>query len=102
MSNGKKVAPSHLEGILLGDACIDQVVICGEGRNYLTALVVPHWGNVAKAMSLGESIEAEALARDDRVRNFSKRRIANAATAIGMGAGADRRAHPFSVALTRR
>ena len=49
MSTGKKIVPAYLEGLLLGDACIDQAVVVGEGRNYLTALLVPHWGNVAAA-----------------------------------------------------
>jgi long-chain acyl-CoA synthetase len=101
LSNGKKVAPSHLEGILLGDPCIDQVVICGEGRNFLTALVVPHWGNVAQAMSLGEPIEAEALARDATVRASLETRIAQA---LAQQAAWERvqkivvLAHPFTVA----
>jgi long-chain acyl-CoA synthetase len=78
LSNGKKVVPTHLEGVLLGDPCIDQVVVCGEGRNFLTALVVPHWGNVAQAMSLGETYAAETLVRDARVRAFLETRVAQA------------------------
>ena len=73
LSNGKKVAPSQLEAILLGDPCIDQIVICGEGRNFLTALVVPHWGNVGRAMSLGEPIDADAQRATRRCVLFSKR-----------------------------
>ena len=49
LSNGKKVVPSYLEGLLLADPCIDQAVVYGEGRNFLTALIVPHWDNVAPA-----------------------------------------------------
>ena len=37
LSNGKKVGPSFVEGLLLADPCIDQAVVCGEGRNYLCA-----------------------------------------------------------------
>jgi long-chain acyl-CoA synthetase len=55
LSNGKKVVPSHLEGLLASDGCIDQAVVCGEGRNFLTALIVPHWGNVKSAM-VGQGI----------------------------------------------
>jgi long-chain acyl-CoA synthetase len=51
LSNGKKVVPSHLEGLLMADPCIDQAVVCGEGRNFLTALLVPHWGNVRQALA---------------------------------------------------
>ena len=50
LSNGKKVVPSDLEGLLLADPCIDQVVVYGEGRNFLTALIVPHWDNVRRAL----------------------------------------------------
>jgi long-chain acyl-CoA synthetase len=50
MSNGKKVVPSHLEGLLIADPCIDQAVVCGEGRNFLTALLVPNWDNVRGAL----------------------------------------------------
>jgi long-chain acyl-CoA synthetase len=50
LSSGKKVVPSYIEGLLLGDDAIDQAVICGEGRNFLTALIVPHWENVARAL----------------------------------------------------
>ncbi|HEV3235373.1 MAG TPA: long-chain fatty acid--CoA ligase, partial [Gemmataceae bacterium] len=51
LSNGKKVVPSHLEGLLVGDHLIDQAVVCGEGRNYLTALLVPNWESVRKALA---------------------------------------------------
>jgi len=53
LSNGKKVVPSHIEALLQADPCIDQAVVCGEGRNYLTALVVPHWDNVRAALTGG-------------------------------------------------
>ena len=50
LSNGKKVAPACVEGLLLADPCIDQAVVCGEGRNYLCALLVPAWDNVRRAL----------------------------------------------------
>ncbi len=50
LSNGKKVVPSYLEGLLLSDPCIDQAVVCGEGKSFLTALIVPHWANVRAAL----------------------------------------------------
>jgi long-chain acyl-CoA synthetase len=51
LSNGKKVVPSFIEGLLQSDPCIDQAVVCGEGRNFLTALIVPHWANVRAALA---------------------------------------------------
>jgi long-chain acyl-CoA synthetase len=61
LSNGKKVAPAVVEGLLLADPCIDQVVVCGEGRNFLTAVVVPHWENVRHELAAqGVSLPAGA------------------------------------------
>lgn len=79
LSNGKKVVPSYLEGLLLSDECIDQAVIAGEGRNFLTALVVPHWENLARALSEEGGTNALAtpgdLCSDPRVHSLLRRRI---------------------------
>jgi long-chain acyl-CoA synthetase len=81
LSNGKKVVPSHLEGLLLSDSCIDQCLVCGEGRNFLTALLVPHWDNVRRALQ-GEGMDAnetpEGLAASPRVRDLLERRVRGA------------------------
>lgn len=65
LSNGKKVAPSQLEGLLLADPCIDQAVVCGEARSYLTALIVPNWDNVRTALEA----EGKRLADDEQERS---------------------------------
>jgi long-chain acyl-CoA synthetase len=79
LSNGKKVAPSFLEGLLLADPCIDQAVVYGEGRSFLTALLVPHWGNLCAALAqagLSTSTPApESLAVDPAVHAFLQRRV---------------------------
>src|SRR5262245_5816091 len=82
LSNGKKVVPSYIEGLLLSDPCIDQAAVCGEGRNFLTALVVPHWDNVRAALRAeGVAVDgenAETLARHPAVKSLIRRRIAAA------------------------
>ena len=76
LSNGKKIAPNYLEGLLLADACIDQAVIFGEGRNFLTALIVPHWDNLRQALATDLSAQQnDSLARDSDVNAFLARRI---------------------------
>jgi long-chain acyl-CoA synthetase len=79
LSNGKKVVPNHIEGLLLGDSCIDQAVICGEGRNFLTALIVPHWANTRAALqSEGVSLDSvvpEALTKHPAVVKMIRRRV---------------------------
>lgn len=39
---GKNVAPAYLESLLTTDPLIEQAMIVGDRRNYLTALIVPH------------------------------------------------------------
>jgi long-chain acyl-CoA synthetase len=79
LSSGKKVVPTYLEGLLLVDDCIDQVAIYGEGRNFLTALVVPHWDNVRRALrEQGLNVDRQAeeeLVRHPAVNELLRRRI---------------------------
>ncbi|HEY7308522.1 MAG TPA: long-chain fatty acid--CoA ligase [Gemmataceae bacterium] len=80
LSNGKKIVPAFIEGLLTADPCIDQAVVSGEGRNFLTALIVPHWENVRAALAvegvtLNSHIE-EAVPVE--VTNLLQRRIAAA------------------------
>jgi long-chain acyl-CoA synthetase len=105
LSSGKKVVPSYMEGLLLGEPCIDQAVVCGEGRNYLTALIVPQWDNLRRALRDegvfmdGES--SETLARDPKVRDFLLRRVQAALTDLSQWEQVKRilvMARPFTVA----
>src|SRR5262249_14160748 len=59
MSSGKKLVPPFVEGLLVADPCIDQSIVCAEGRNLLTALVVPNWGDLAAALR-GGGVSANA------------------------------------------
>jgi long-chain acyl-CoA synthetase len=42
-SGGKNIAPQHIENLFLQCEYIDQFVLIGDGRMYLTALVVPNF-----------------------------------------------------------
>jgi long-chain acyl-CoA synthetase len=81
LSNGKKAIPTYLEGLLVADDCIDQAVVYGEGRHYLTALLVPHWENLRKALADGGrpppagATEAE-LSSLPAVRDELRKRVA--------------------------
>jgi long-chain acyl-CoA synthetase len=81
LSNGKKVVPSYLEGLLVADGCIEQAVVYGEGRNFLTALLVPHWPNVLAALAAeGTHLtgQPEELAQHPAVSALLERRIQQA------------------------
>jgi long-chain acyl-CoA synthetase len=79
LSNGKKVVPSYIEGLLIGDECIDQAAICGEGRNFLTALLVPQWASVRKALrAKGQDVDSQPeteLAASAPVRVLLRQRV---------------------------
>src|SRR5262249_35920236 len=79
LSNGKKVVPTQVEGLLLAQPCIDQAVVHGEGCNFLTALIVPHWDNLRKALRAGhlalDHEPDETLAGHPAVRALLGRRI---------------------------
>jgi long-chain acyl-CoA synthetase len=79
LSNGKKVVPSYIEGLLIGDECIDQAAVCGEGRNFLTALIVPHWANLRRALEKDgarlDSEPADALAQHPAVLRLLRMRV---------------------------
>src|SRR5205807_2388114 len=79
LSNGQKVVPTFIEGLLVADECIDQAVVHGEGRNCLTALLVPHWDNLRRALRAdGTPLEGEsedALARHPAVRALLRERL---------------------------
>lgn len=47
-SGGKKVAPQNLELLISGDPLFSQVVVIGDKRNYLTALIVPNKNEVLR------------------------------------------------------
>ena len=47
-SGGKNVAPQNIETILLADTMISQVMVYGDRRKYLTALIVPDMETLEK------------------------------------------------------
>jgi long-chain acyl-CoA synthetase len=42
-SGGKNVAPQPLENALRADKYIEQVIVVGDGRNFISALIVPNF-----------------------------------------------------------
>jgi long-chain acyl-CoA synthetase len=82
LSNGKKVVPSFIEGLLIADECIDQAAVAGEGRTFLSALIVPHWENLRRGLraqgSFLERESKEVLARHPAVQALLERRISDA------------------------
>jgi long-chain acyl-CoA synthetase len=81
LSNGKKVVPPFIEGLLAADDCIDQALICGEGKPYLTALIVPNWANVGRALNGQGSKpdnDPQALSKSPAVHALLEKQIGKA------------------------
>jgi long-chain acyl-CoA synthetase len=68
-AGGKYIAPLQLEHDLLGDPIIARAVVVGEGRPYVTALIVPDW-EAARAQGLDEAaIKARIQRAVDQVNS---------------------------------
>jgi len=71
-ASGKNVAPQLLENLLKTNKYVSQAVVIGDKRPYITALIVPNWGNVADyAKSKGVDIaETPKLCEESHVKHL--------------------------------
>lgn len=77
MSNGEKIPPNDMEQTVLSDPLFEQVLIAGEGRPYLIALVVLNqeaW--LAFAKEIGVRADMPEALTDSRVQGKILRRMA--------------------------
>jgi long-chain acyl-CoA synthetase len=74
LSNGKKVAPTEVEAVLQQEPAVEQIVVYGDQRNYLTALIVPNWARVRQALPHLTGSDEE-LARHPEVMAWFQKRI---------------------------
>lgn len=77
MSNGKNVAPQPIESLLKTSSFIEQVVLIGDNRKYISALIVPAFETLrAKAGELGfGQADAPALCADERLHSLIRSEI---------------------------
>jgi len=77
-SNGKYIAPQQIETKLTLDKYVEQVVVIGDKRNFVTALIVPNLPNI-KEYAKTQNIEAETdeqLLQNQKINDFIAERIA--------------------------
>jgi long-chain acyl-CoA synthetase len=76
-SGGKNIAPSELERMLARDPFIDQAVVCGDGRPFPTALIVPNFERLKAALGPGHGpLQVEGdLVRDAAALTLVKERV---------------------------
>lgn len=58
LDTGEKIAPGDMEHAIAGHPAIEQVVVAGEGRPFLTAIVVPAGGKDAGEDALLNAVES--------------------------------------------
>ncbi len=67
-SGGKNIAPQHIENLFLQSRVIDQFVLIGDGRRYLTALIVPKFdviGEYARTRGIGFADHGDLVRRGE-------------------------------------
>jgi long-chain acyl-CoA synthetase len=77
-SGGKMIAPQPLESRLRGDSLISEAIIIGDGRKFISALVVPDFGRLERFLAR-EEIAVEDMSQalqHPRVQALYERRIA--------------------------
>ena len=68
LSNGEKVPPGDIELAIATQPLINEVLIIGDARPYLSALIVPDMDELNKlAAMLGITVTGEALIRDSEI-----------------------------------
>jgi long-chain acyl-CoA synthetase len=78
MSNGEKIPPVDMETAIMRDPLFEQVMLIGEGRSYLSVLVVFNsnsWASVSAQHDLDP--ELRHLIQDDKVEKIVIDRIAH-------------------------
>ena len=79
LSNGEKVPPADMEGAIALDTLFEQVMVVGESRSYLSALIVldgDKWPGFAQELGL-DPLKAASLT-DDRAEHAVIKRIRSA------------------------
>ena len=77
LANGEKVPPADMESAIAEDALFEQSMVIGEGKPYLTALLVLNkelWEK--EAANLGVASDDESILTDPKIEEFLVNRIA--------------------------
>ena len=76
-AGGKNIAPQNIENLIKADSYISEVILHGDRRPYLTALIEPNF-DALKGLAMRQGIpyiKVEELVRHPRVREFITERI---------------------------
>jgi len=74
-SGGKNISPQNLENSIKGSNFVEQVAIIGDNRKYLSALIVPAWGeleNWAKTKNIAFASRKDLIANPEVNKLFQE------------------------------
>ncbi len=77
LATGEKVPPSDMEAAICDDPLFEQAMVMGEGRSYLSAIIVVDptmWDRVAVAAGFSKSSEQDFTS--EKVREWATKRVA--------------------------
>ena len=76
-SGGKNIAPSEAESVIKADRYIDDILIYGDKKKFLCALVIPNQESLKRYAAFKgiRHKNIKGLVNDERVHNFIRRRI---------------------------
>ena len=75
-AGGKNVAPQNIENTLVTDPFIEQAVVIGEGRKYLSALIIPNFSELisyAKNQGIPFDDKADLIRKPEIVSFFDEK-----------------------------
>lgn len=83
-SGGKNISPTELEALLVSDVFIDQAVVYGDAKPFVSAILVPNFPALeAKAAELGTELENNGEFLDNpKVLTFLTERVTNVMGAV--------------------
>ncbi len=83
-SSGKNISPAGLEALLLSDPFVEQAVTYGDGRHFITALLVPNMARLTEAAhAAGTEPPTEGdVITDPRLVTWFQKRVDNIMNAV--------------------
>ena len=75
-AGGKNISPQNIENALIADQYIEQAVVIGEGKKFLSALVVPNFADLkeyAKKRGLSFTTDEELVKKPEIIEFYDER-----------------------------
>ena len=83
LSSGENVEPDNIEVVARRSALVSQIIVIGQDKKNLAALVVPDWPALAMALGTSPETPADRLIKDPRAARIVREDIADVMTQNG-------------------